>query len=52
MDELAAGLNKRKIIEKAVFDELCRYRGVVVGGGDIELCSRKRQSKGWQGRGG
>jgi signal recognition particle subunit SRP54 len=23
MDELAAGLNKRKIIEKAVFDELC-----------------------------
>jgi signal recognition particle subunit SRP54 len=31
VEELAAGLNKRKIIEKAVFDELC---SMLDGGGD------------------
>lgn len=33
VEELAAGLNKRKIIEKAVFDELC---AMLDGGGDEE----------------
>ncbi|KAI8464732.1 MAG: subunit of the signal recognition particle [Monoraphidium minutum] len=32
VEELAAGLNKRKIIEKAVFDELC----AMLDGGDAE----------------
>jgi signal recognition particle GTPase len=34
VEELAAGLNKRKIIEKAVFDELVRWgRGLQRAGG-------------------
>jgi signal recognition particle subunit SRP54 len=37
VEELAAGLNKRKIIEKAVFDELC---SMLDGGGDAERESK------------
>jgi signal recognition particle subunit SRP54 len=45
VDELAAGLNKRKIIEKAVFDELC---AMLDGGGD----ESKDPSKAKDGKGG
>lgn len=38
VEELAAGLNKRKIIEKAVFDELC---AMLDGGGDEDKESAK-----------
>ena len=42
VEELAAGLNKRKIIEKAVFDELV---SMLDGGGDDEKDPAKRGGK-------
>ena len=46
MDELAAGLNKRKIIEKAVFDELCS----ILDGGIEATSSAAGAGGGRQGR--
>jgi len=41
VDELAAGLNKRKIIEKAVFDELC----AMLNGGESDAEKDSGESK-------
>lgn len=47
VDELAAGLNKRKIIEKAVFDELC----AMLDGGEDEKDAKAKEARGKDGSG-
>ena len=42
LDEVGAGLNKQKIIEKAVFDELC---GMLDAGSDQKAGAKKMEPK-------